>query len=487
MIILYLLLVTLFCGSSSLTLSKYTAAVYEHTVILPNTAEHPVSVDEALALMNKNLDILEKAVEKAAKQGAHIILTPEDGVYGWIFSKETIYPYLEYIPEPEFNWIPCTNPERFGPTPVQKRLSCMARDNSIYVAANIGDKKPCNTSDAKCPDEGFYSYNTAVVYDSDGKLVARYHKYNLFTGETQFNFPEEPEIVSFETPFGKFGIFICFDILFYYPAVSLVVDQKVDTVLFPTAWSNVLPHLSAIEFHSAWAMGMQVNLLSANLHNTSMSMTGSGIFSPDNLGPFYYNKDTEEGHLLISELNVHPRKSLTKWNRHASTIKNYPSGINIFRGIVFYDNYTFTELKETQGNYTVCQNNLCCHLKYKIAEPFSDEVYVLGAFDDLHLFEGTYYLQVCTLLKCESTDLSSCGNSATVSKTRFESFSLSGNFSTNYVFPEVLLSGVNLAPGMFQVLPDGRLKSRRSISSKALLSATLFGRWYEKDTDLNIK
>lgn len=98
---------------------------------------------------------------------------------------------------------------------------------------------------------------------------------NLFMGEDQFNAPKEPEVVTFNTTFGKFGIFTCFDILFYDPAVTLVTDFQVDTILFPTAWMNVLPHLSAIEFHSAWAMGMGVNFLASNIHYPSMKMTGN--------------------------------------------------------------------------------------------------------------------------------------------------------------------------------------------------------------------
>lgn len=98
---------------------------------------------------------------------------------------------------------------------------------------------------------------------------------NLFLGEDQFNAPKEPEVVTFNTTFGKFGIFTCFDILFHDPAVTLVKDFHVDTILFPTAWMNVLPHLSAIEFHSAWAMGMGVNFLASNLHYPSKKMTGN--------------------------------------------------------------------------------------------------------------------------------------------------------------------------------------------------------------------
>uniref|UniRef100_A0A493TSX3 CN hydrolase domain-containing protein n=1 Tax=Anas platyrhynchos platyrhynchos TaxID=8840 RepID=A0A493TSX3_ANAPP len=75
-----------------------------------------VSPEDALALMNKNMDILEGAIKEAAQQvrdGAHIIVTPEDGIYGWVFTREAIYPYLEDIPDPEVNWIPCTDPTRF--------------------------------------------------------------------------------------------------------------------------------------------------------------------------------------------------------------------------------------------------------------------------------------------------------------------------------------------------------------------------------------
>lgn len=93
--------------------------------------------------------------------------------------------------------------------------------------------------------------------------------------ENQFNVPKKPEVVTFDTVFGRFGIFTCFDILFYDPAVTLVKDFHVDTIVFPTAWMNVLPHLSAIQFHSAWAMGMGVNFLASNIHHPSNRMTGN--------------------------------------------------------------------------------------------------------------------------------------------------------------------------------------------------------------------
>lgn len=49
-------------------LDTFIAAVYEHAVILPNRTETPASKEEALLLMNKNIDVLEKAVKLAATQ-----------------------------------------------------------------------------------------------------------------------------------------------------------------------------------------------------------------------------------------------------------------------------------------------------------------------------------------------------------------------------------------------------------------------------------
>lgn len=48
--------------------NTFIAAVYEHAVILPNKTKTPVSMEKALFLMNKNIDILEKTIKLTAKQ-----------------------------------------------------------------------------------------------------------------------------------------------------------------------------------------------------------------------------------------------------------------------------------------------------------------------------------------------------------------------------------------------------------------------------------
>lgn len=466
-------------------LDTFIAAVYEHAVILPEETETPVSQDDALLLMNKNIDILEKAIKQAAQQGAEIIVTPEDALYGWSFTREAIFPYLEDIPDPRVDWIPCQDPHKFGHTPVQVRLSCLAKNNSIYVLANIGDKKPCNSNDFTCPPNGYYQYNTNVVYDKKGQLVARYHKYHLYS-EPQFDVPEKPELVTFNTTFGRFGIFTCFDILFHDPAVTLVKDFHVDTILFPTAWMNVLPLLTAIEFHSAWAMGMRVNLLVANTHHVHLNMTGSGIYAPHSPKVYHYDMETELGKILLSEVDSHPPSSpdfpaAVNWSDYATTIKPFPVQKGTFKGFISRDAFNFTELSASAGNLTVCQKDLCCHLSYRMFRKEENEVYALGAFSGLHGRRRREYWQVCTMLKCRTTNVTTCGRPVETALTRFNVFSLSGTFGTEYVFPEVLLTKIHLSPGTFEVLKDGRLVNKNG-TSEPILTVSLFGRWYAKDS-----
>ncbi|XP_068933468.1 pantetheinase-like [Petaurus breviceps papuanus] len=472
------------CAFKTTCLDTFIAAVYEHAVIIPSEDLKPVNQEQALNLMNRNMDILEQAIISAANQGAHIIVTPEYGISGFFSDRLSIYPFLEDIPHPQVNWTPCTDNNRFGRTPVQERLSCMARSNSIYVVANMVDRKACDPTVAKCPPNGYYQYNTNVVYDSEGKLVARYYKKYMLMKEFQFDTLLDTELVTFNTTFGKFGILTGFDILFHDPAVILVEKLQVDTIVLPVAWMINLPHLYPTAFHAAWAMGMRVNLLVANIHNTVNQMTGSGIYTPESPKAYYLDMNSENGTLLLSQLDSHPKPPPpVNWSSYANSIEPFSTEQNEFKTSVVFDKFTFKELINETGNYTVCQNTLCCYLSYKMSEKRADEVYVLGAFDGLHIAEEDYYVQICTLLKCLTTMLETCGQPAENASTLFDMFSLSGTFDSQYVFPEMLLSGNQIA-WEFEVLNDGRIVNKNGTSGP-LLMVTLFGRQYEKNKPKN--
>ena len=99
-------------------------------------------------------------------------------MYGYGYTRAAQEQYLEFIPDPEKDpWNPCNDPSRHSESEVQHYLSCLAKNGSMYVVANVGDIQPCNQmSDSDCPSDDHYQYNTNMVYDKTGTLVARYHK-----------------------------------------------------------------------------------------------------------------------------------------------------------------------------------------------------------------------------------------------------------------------------------------------------------------------
>ena len=393
-------------------------------------------------------------------------------------------PYLETVPDPKMGG---HYPWSDNSTYVQKRLSAMARENGLYVVANMGDLQPCvpGQPGGNCRKDGRYMFNTNIVFDPSGRLVARYHKENLFLYENiMYDKPSITEHTVFSTPFGKFGIFTCFDILFRGPAVNLVDNYGVDNIVFTTAWMDVLPLFAAVQFHQAWPMGMRVNLLSANRHNPPQRMMGSGIYGYDGAISYHYDDVTTEGKLLVAMVPPVPKKAPKAKN----TIPHVKSEIKSrhdydFISDLFGDPFRFVSLKSRSGHVGICHNEMCCDLTYTKGNSSDTELYALGAFDGLHTKEGQYYIQVCVLLKCANLQNNSCGQPVKRASTVFQSLHLSGTHDTKHVFPELLTDGVGLAKGEWR-FAEGNIVSNGL--SKPLLSAALFGRVYDKDDGVNI-
>lgn len=486
----------------------YMAAVYEHQSILSLNPLALTSRTQALELMNQNLDIYEQQVMTAAQKGVQIIVFPEDGIHGFNFTRTSIYPFLDFMPSPQLvRWNPCLEPHRFNDTEVLQRLSCMAIKGDMFLVANLGTKQPCHSGDRGCPRDGRYQFNTNVVFSNNGTLVDSYRKYNLYF-EAAFDTPLQVDHTVFETPFaGKFGVFTCFDILFFDPAIRLLRDSEVKHIVFPAAWMNQLPLLAAIQIQSAFAIAFGVNLLAANIHHPSLGMTGSGIYTPLK-SVWHHDMENLTGHLIIAKVARNPQglvgtenatdkmdpshgkflkilagdpycekdsqevhcDEATKWNMNAAPT---------FYSEMMYDNFTLVPVWEKEGYLRVCANGLCCSLLYQ-RPTLSKELYALGVFDGLHTVHGTYYVQVCALVKCGGLGFDTCGQEVTEATGVFE-FHLWGNFSTSYIFPMLLTSGMILETPDQLGWENDHYFLRKSRLSSGLVTAALYGRLYERD------
>ncbi|XP_057626729.1 biotinidase isoform X1 [Chionomys nivalis] len=498
-------------GSGSLEhreAKHYIAAVYEHrSVLSPNPLEL-TSRQQALELMNQNLDIYEQQVMAAAQKGVQIIVFPEDGIHGFNFTRTSIYPFLDFMPSPRLvRWNPCLEPFRFNDTEVLQRLSCMAIKGQMFLVANLGTKQPCLRSDPRCPDDGRYQFNTDVVFSHNGTLVARYRKHNLYF-EAAFDTPAHVDLVTFDTPFaGQFGMFTCFDILFFEPAIQLLRDSEVKHIVYPTAWMNQLPLLAAIEIQKAFATAFGVSVLAANIHHPTLGMTGSGIHTP--LKSFWYHDmDNPEGHLIIAQVATNPLGLVGIENATSETDPSHSKFLKMlagdlscekdaqevhceeaakwnmntpptFHSEMMYDNFTLVPVWGKEGYVQVCSNSLCCHLLYE-RPTVSEELYALGVFDGLHTVHGTYYIQVCALVKCGGLGFDTCGQEISEAQGLFD-FHLWGNFSTSYIFPLFLTSGMTLDTPDQLGWENDHYFLRKSGLSSGLVTAALYGRLYERD------
>ncbi|XP_035536832.1 biotinidase [Morone saxatilis] len=491
--------------------SSYVAAVYEHKVILNPHPDVPLSRAAALRHMRENLDVYEEQAARAAQQGAQILVFPEDGLHGFNFSRSSISGYLETIPDPqEESWNPCVEPGKYNNTEVLQRLSCMARRHNLYLVANMPDLQPCplkTDPSSSCPPDGRWQFNTNVVFRSDGLLVARYHKYNLYF-ENAFDTPPQPEIITFDTPFaGRFGLIICFDILFHKPTITLV-EEGTRQLIFPTAWMNQLPLLDTIQFQQGISLGANVTVLAANIRNDGLIMTGSGIYTPFSATYHHAQKgDPEEGRLVVARvpvldpLWVGQRVATEKGEAESTSSTATGSGYcdkeicspsleigspvpPTFISSMMYDPFTFVFLNETEGEVKVCNGTFCCRLQYRrLPQGSSRELYALGAFSGTHTVNGRYALQVCALVRCAGLDAASCGQEVGEAESKLD-FLLEGKFGTRYVYPSVLTSKLVLEqPEHLEKAADGRVTMKHSNMTGGLVTACLYGRMYHLDNE----
>lgn len=162
-----------------------------------------------------NLLEAEALIRLAVSRGAQLVLLPE--YFALMGYKET-----DKVQQREVD----------GQGPIQDFLSRQAKKHKIWL---IGGSVPL------AADNPAKVRNSCLVYDAAGKRVARYDKIHLFglnLGDEHFREENtiEPgsEVVVFDSPFGRIGLSICYDLRF--PELFRAM-QPVDILLVPSAFT----------------------------------------------------------------------------------------------------------------------------------------------------------------------------------------------------------------------------------------------------------
>jgi nitrilase len=183
--------------------------------------------------VNENLATAARLVAEAAAGGATLVTLPE---------------YWPIMGMKDSDKV--AHAEQPGRGPIQDFMAQAAREHGIWL---VGGTLPLVSS------EDGKVLNTTLVYDPQGKPVARYDKIHLFgftKGSESYN--ESATIVpgesvgSFEAPFGRVGLSVCYDLRFpeLYRAMgecALIVVPAAFTHTTGMAHWEVLLRARAIE------------------------------------------------------------------------------------------------------------------------------------------------------------------------------------------------------------------------------------------------
>ena len=171
--------------------------------------------------VNANLLEAQRLIDQAVNAGAGLIVLPEN--FALMGNKNTDKLKIQEQP---------------GDGPLQNFLSEQAKQHGIWL---VGGTIPIATDD---PGKVFAS---SLLFNDRGEQVARYDKIHLFDvhlSESNENYNESKtikpgnDLVVIDTPFGKLGLAICYDLRF--PGLfRKMLDEKVDVISLPSAFTAI--------------------------------------------------------------------------------------------------------------------------------------------------------------------------------------------------------------------------------------------------------
>ncbi len=174
---------------------------------------------------DENRKNLEPLVREAAKNGAKIVVLPETAISSymshdirltWQVGNRAVSPGLQGVsPEKVAETVPGQSTRIFG---------ALAKELGIYLTAPFIEFDPKQN---KC-------FNTVVLLDPKGEIALHYRKLNPWPyAERGWATPGDRGQQFIDTPYGRLGLLICFDINYEPPKLK---ENHVDHLLYSIAW-----------------------------------------------------------------------------------------------------------------------------------------------------------------------------------------------------------------------------------------------------------
>lgn len=416
----FLLCIYYFCAAAE---NQYKAAVVEF--------HPPENVGDSFEILQHTVDEIVELLEQPQFENVDIIVLPE-GAFNRLDTAVLLSKSENYCDDDSVHFL-------------LRKISCVARKSSSYIVMNGYFKIKCNEDDQNfCVDkqENTNTYSTTIIFDRNGKHIAKYRKFNLFHEPVQVT--EKPELITFQTDFNvTFGTSICLDLLSYWPQ-DAIRKRGVENFVYPTMWYSQLPHLSALQNQYGWASSTNVNLLAANINWPSLYCSGSGIYSGSQIVKTIYTSD-EKTQVLIA--NVPKSPSLLEYEKSIQLyqyvdhklIETNQLNDNLINNLLMkhekLKHYKKTILKLQKNSHykdQICKHNTCCSYEIETGDDNFVGFYMVGLFKGIKHYGTLDDLRtkqyVCTIVYCnEENNFKSCGTKPTSDLTKLNKLKLKLN------------------------------------------------------------
>ena len=178
-----------------------------------------------------NIRTVEAAIKAAVAAGAELVVLPE--MWNCPYANSSFGPYSELLPSTAFPCSPSTLDPSSSPTSLS--LSSLASSHSIWL---IAGSIPERDADGRL-------YNSSLVLNPTGHFVAKHRKAHLFDISVpgQLTFKESDtltagsQLTTFDSPWGRVGLGICYDIRF--PEYAMALTQAgCGLLVYPGAFNT---------------------------------------------------------------------------------------------------------------------------------------------------------------------------------------------------------------------------------------------------------
>ena len=185
--------------------------------------------------------------------------------------------------------------------PTARFLSQKAKQWNRYVSGTFDEKR------------GERTYNTAALYDRDGRPVGTYEKVELYDPEIDGGCSPGNNLAVYRTDFGKVGTMICYDS--WHPEICRILAYKgAELILFPNAgyYESLMPARAADN-------GVWIAVSTCGPHlgvwDSGGIQAGAGAWDPSQgcQTSVYDYLDDPEHHMFVATVDLNMRLSPHNW------------------------------------------------------------------------------------------------------------------------------------------------------------------------------